>query len=48
MGPWRIPEDDGQSDDRYDALKDAWAEGWGRPYNERTRREWREEQEGWE
>lgn len=38
MGPWTLPEDDG-SDDRYDAMKDAYAEGWGAPYNERTRRE---------
>lgn len=47
--PWELPEDD-DSDDRYDAMKDAYAEGWGAPYNERTRREAREEWEnerGW-
>jgi len=27
------------SDDGYDRAKDAYLEGWGRPYNERTRRE---------
>lgn len=36
--PWELPEED-DSDDRYDAMKDAYAEGWGAPYNERTRRE---------
>ena len=40
---WDIPEDDGRSDDAYDAMKDAYAEGWGAPYNERTRRELQEE-----
>lgn len=47
--PWELPEDD-DSDARYDAMKDAYAEGWGAPYNERTRREAREEWEnerGW-
>jgi len=47
--PWELPEDD-DSDDRYDAMKDAYAEGWGAPYNERTRREVQDEIEnerGW-
>jgi len=49
---WSIPKDDGCSDDRYDAMKDAYAEGWGRPYNERTRREVQNEidndrEQGW-
>jgi hypothetical protein len=40
------------SDDGYDAMKDAYAEGWGRPYNERTRREVQDEidndkEQGW-
>jgi hypothetical protein len=39
-----MPEDD-ESDALYDARKDAYAEGWGAPYNERTRREWREDRD---
>ena len=33
----------GDDDDSYDRMKDAYAEGWGSPYNERTRRELQEE-----
>ena len=33
----------GDDDDSYDRMKDAYAEGWGAPYNERTRREVQEE-----
>lgn len=43
--PWDLPEEDDESDARYDAMKDAYAEGWGAPYNDRTRREervWRD------
>jgi hypothetical protein len=43
---------DDSSDDGYDAMKDAYHEGWGRPYNERTRREVQDEidndkEQGW-
>jgi len=34
---------DDSSDDGYDRLKDEYAEGWGRPYNERTRQEVQDE-----
>jgi hypothetical protein len=33
----------GDDDDSYDRMKDAYAEGWGAPYNEKTRRELQEE-----
>ena len=38
MGPRDRDDDDG-----YDATKDAYAEGWGAQYNERTRREVQDE-----
>lgn len=34
---------DDSSDDGYDAAKDAYHEGWGRPYNDRTRQELQDE-----
>ena len=38
------------SDDGYDAMKDAYLEGGGEPYNDKTRREqemWREPKRWW-
>lgn len=44
--------DDYSNDDGYDAAKDAYHEGWGAPYNDRTRQELQDEidnekEQGW-
>lgn len=45
MGYRKWNAEDFGDDDGYDAMKDAYHEGWGRPYNETSRREVEEEME---